>query len=45
MEIYKEEKKRVKRCMYQSKIYSNDQLGRKMNWDIMGNKVVLEGSE
>ena len=33
MEVYKEEKKRVKRCMYHSKKKVNEQFGRKVNMD------------
>ena len=34
MEVYKEEKRKVKRCIYQSKKEVNEQFGRKMNQDV-----------
>ena len=37
MEICKEEKRKVKRSIYQSK--KNKQFGRKMNQDVDGNKL------
>ena len=37
MEAYKEERRKVKRCIYQSKKKVNEQFGRKMNEDLNGN--------
>ena len=37
MEVYKEEKRKVKRCIYQSKKEANEQFGRKVNQDVDGN--------
>ena len=37
MEVYKEEKRNVKRCIYQSKIY----IRRKMNQDVNGNRKLI----
>ena len=37
MEIYKEEKRKVKRCIYQSKKDVNEQFRRKMNRDVEAN--------
>ena len=37
MEVYKEEKRKVKRCIIQSKKKVNEQFGRKMNEDVNGN--------
>ena len=37
MEAYKEEMRRVKMCIYQSKKEVNKQFGRKMNQDVNGN--------
>ena len=36
-EIYKEEKRKIKRCIYKSKKEVHEQLGRKMNKDVIGN--------
>ena len=41
MEIYKEEKRKVKRYIYQSEKEVNEQFGRKMNQDIEGNKKLF----
>ena len=38
MEAYREEKRMVKRCIYQSKNKVNEQFGKKMNEDVNGNK-------
>ena len=38
IKIYKEEKRKVKRCLYQSKKEVNEQFGRKMNHDVDGNR-------
>ena len=45
MEAYKEEKRKIKRCIYQGKKKVNEQFGRKMNEDVNGNKKPLEGRE
>ena len=37
MEAYREEKRKVKRCIYQSKKKVKEQFGRKMNEDVNGN--------
>ena len=37
LEVYKEEKKKFKRCIYQSKKEVHEQFGRKMNQDVNGN--------
>ena len=39
LEVYKEEKRKVKRCIYQSKEEVQEQFGRKMNQDVNGNKL------
>ena len=36
MEVYREEKRKVKSCIYQNKKV-NEQFGRKMNEDVNGN--------
>ena len=36
-EVYKEEKRKVKKCIYQSRKEVYEQLGRKMNQDVNGN--------
>ena len=36
LEVYKEEKREVKRFIYQSKEGVNEQFGRKMNHDVNG---------
>ena len=38
MEAYREEKRKVKRCIYQSKKKVSEQFGRKMNEDVNGNR-------
>ena len=38
MVINKEEKRKVKKCMYQIKKQVNEQFGRKMNQDVDGNR-------
>ena len=38
MEAYKEKKRKVKRCMYQSKKKVNEELGRKMSQNVNGNR-------
>ena len=38
IQVYREEKRSVKRCIYQSKINVNEQFGRKMNVDVNGNR-------
>ena len=43
MEEYREEKRKVKRCIYKSKKRVNEQFGRKMNQDVKGSrKLFLE---
>ena len=37
MEVYKEEKRKVKGCIYQSKREVQEQFGRKKNEDVNGN--------
>ena len=37
MDIYKEERRNVKRCIYQNTKEKNDQLRRKMNQDVSRN--------
>ena len=41
LEDYKREKKKVKRCIYQSKKEVQEQFGRKMNQDANGNKKLF----
>ena len=41
MEIYREEKRKIKRCIYQSKKEVNEQFGRKMNRDVDGNRKLF----
>ena len=41
MEAYREEKKKVKTCIYQSKKKVNKQFGRKMNEDVNGNRKLF----
>ena len=41
METYKKEKRKVKRCIYQSKEEVNEQFGRKMNQDVNGNRKLF----
>ena len=41
MEAYREEKIKVKRCMYQSKKKVHERLGRKMNEDVNGNRKLF----
>ena len=38
MEVYREEKRKVKRCIILSKKKVNEQFGRKMNEDVNGNR-------
>ena len=38
IEAYREEKRKVKRCIIQSKKKVNEQFGRKMNEDVNGNR-------
>ena len=38
VEVYREEKRKVKRCIYQSKKKANKQFGWKMNLDGNGNR-------
>ena len=41
METYREEKRKFKRCMYQSKMKVNEQFGRKMNEGVNGNRELF----
>ena len=41
MEVYKEEKKKIKRCIYQSKKEVNEQFRRKMSQDVDGNRKLF----
>ena len=41
MESYREEKREVKRCLYQSKKKINEQFGREMNADVNGNRKLF----
>ena len=44
VKVYKEEKqniKRIKRCIYQSKKKVNEQFERKMNQDVNGNRKLF----
>ena len=41
LEVYKEEKRKVKRCIYQSKKEVQEQFGRKMNQDVNGNRILF----
>ena len=41
MEAYREEKRKVKRYVYQSKNEANEQFGRKMNEDVNGNRKLF----
>ena len=38
---YREEKKKVKRCIYQSKKDVKEHFGRKINQDVNGNRKLL----
>ena len=38
MKVYREENRKVKRCIYQSKKKLNGQFGRKMNEDVNENR-------
>ena len=41
MEVYRGEKRKIKRCIIQSKKKVNEQLGRKMNEDVNGNRKLV----
>ena len=41
MEAYREEKRKAKRCIYQSKKEVNEQFGSKMNQDVNKNKKLF----
>ena len=41
LEVYKEEKRKVKKCIYQSKEEVQKQFGRKMNQDVNGNRKLF----
>ena len=40
-ELYKEENRKVRRCIYQSKKDIQEQFGRKMNRDVNGNRKLF----
>ena len=41
IDMYREEKRKVKRCIYQSKKKVNEQFGRKMNQDVNGKRKLF----
>ena len=41
LEVYKEEKGKVKRCIYHSKNEVQKQFGRRMNQDVNGNRKLF----
>ena len=41
MEAYREEKKKVKRCIYQSKKKLHEEFGRKINKDVNENRKLF----
>ena len=41
MEVYREEKRKVKRCIYQNRKKVNEQFGRKINEDANGNRKLF----
>ena len=41
METYREKKRKVKRCIYESKKKANEQFERKMNEDVNGNRKLF----
>ena len=41
MKAYRKEKRKVKRCIYQSKKKVNEQFGRNMNEDVNGNRKLF----
>ena len=41
MEVYKEEQRKVKRCIYESKEEVQEQFGRKINEDVNGNRKLF----
>ena len=41
MEAYKEEKRKIKRCIYQGKKKVNEQFGKKMNEDVNENRKLF----
>ena len=42
MEAYREEKRKVKRCIYLNKKEVNEQFGRKMNQNVYGKRQVRQ---
>ena len=42
LEVYKEEKRKVKRCIFQSKKELQEEFGRKMNEDVNGKRKLEE---
>ena len=45
MEVYRVKKRKVKRCIYWSKKKVNEQIGRKMNEDVNGNRKLFQKEE
>ena len=41
LEVYKEEKRKVRRCIYRSKKEIQEQFGRKVNQDVNGNRKLF----
>ena len=41
MEVYKGEKRKVKKCIYQSQKRVNEQFGRKVNSNVSGNRKLF----
>ena len=41
LEVYKKEKRNIKRCIYQRKKKVNEQFGRKMNQKVIGNRKLF----
>ena len=41
MEVHREEKRKVKRCIIRSKKKENEQFGKKMNEDVNGNRKLF----
>ena len=43
LQVYKEEKRKTKSCIRRRMKEINEQLGMKINGDVQGNRVILEG--
>ena len=41
LEVYKKEKRKVKRCIYQSKEEVQEQFGTKINQDVSGKRILF----